>query len=99
MKASFAAVLFLISCSMFAAPGSVVHAGKKPWSERDVAVKNFKGRITLTPLGDGKIEIRMRTWRTSRDTVSGESIFPLLVNGGKEPFYCGHFGASRLPML
>jgi hypothetical protein len=41
----------------------------------------------------------MRTWRTTRDTVSGSEIFPVLVNGAKEKFFFGHFGASKLPML
>ena len=62
-------------------------------------MKNFKGKIWLTELPDNKIEIRLRTWRTTRDTVDGHQIFPVLVNGGKQNFYFGHFGASKLPML
>jgi hypothetical protein len=68
-------------------------------AERSINMKNFKGKIWLTELPDNKIEIRLRTWRTTRDTVDGHQIFPVLVNGGKQNFYFGHFGASKLPML
>lgn len=67
--------------------------------ERFIDVRGFKGRVWLTPLPEDKIEIRMRTWRTTRDTVSGRDIFPVLVSGTKEKFFFGHFGASKLPML
>lgn len=62
-------------------------------------MKNFKGKIWLTELPSDKIEIRIRTWRTTRDTVNGHEIFPILVNGEKQNFFFGHFGSSELPML
>ena len=67
--------------------------------ERSINMKNFKGRVWLTELPDNKIEIRLRTWRTTRDTINGHAIFPVHVNGVKQNFYFGHFGISQLPML
>ena len=67
--------------------------------ERTIRMKNFSGKITLTQVTDDKIEVKIRTWRTTRDTVSGHEIFPVLVSGGKQKFFFGHFGASMLPML
>ncbi|MFI5265100.1 MAG: hypothetical protein ACHQM6_11335 [Candidatus Kapaibacterium sp.] len=88
----FPILFFLFISSVFAAP--VKHP-----VERSINMKNFKGRIWLTELPENKIEIRIRTWRTTRDTVSGQNIFPILLNGGKQSFFFGHFGASKLPML
>lgn len=89
--------LFLISAALLFSMNCV--AATKPAVDRTVAVKSFRGRVILTPLGNGRIEVRIRTWRTTRDTVDGQTIFPILVNGHKEQFYCGRFGASRIPML
>jgi hypothetical protein len=91
MKSIVISVLLLIS--------SVVLAGTKPAVDQTVAIKSFKGRVMLTPLGNGTIEVRIRTWRTTRDTIKGQTVFPVLVNGHKQQFYCGRFGASRIPML
>jgi hypothetical protein len=67
--------------------------------KREVNTKHFKGKIMLRELGNDKIEVRMRTWRNTRDTVRGHGLFPVLVAGHKQPFYFGKFGASKLPML
>ncbi|MDP4199762.1 MAG: hypothetical protein Q8922_15940 [Bacteroidota bacterium] len=92
--------ILAVSCILFCASiASLAAPAKRPSYERTVHLKSFKGRVALTELGDGRIEVRIKTWRTSRDTVRGETIFPVLANGTKESFYCGHFGASRLPML
>jgi hypothetical protein len=93
MKRLRISAFFLLLC------GPVLAIPAKHSVERAIAMKNFKGRIWLTELPNNKIEIRMRTWRTTRDTVPGQEIFPVLVNGTKEKFFFGHFGASKLPML
>src|SRR5438445_7693777 len=87
-----ALLLAIFSTSALADPG------KKPIN-REVHVKHFKGKVILREIGGDKIEVRIRTWRTTRDTVRGHGLFPILVNGHKEPFYFGKFGASKLPML
>ncbi len=89
-----------ISCIFFLSFTSAAFAvpAKHP-VERSISMKNFKGKIWLTELPENKIEIRIRTWRTTRDTVSGHEIFPILVSGVKQNFFFGHFGASQLPML
>src|ERR1035437_3399901 len=93
-------ILFFASVTAFASP-AVRHrsSAKRPTAEQDVRLKSFKGRVALTELGNGRIEVRIKTWRNSRDTVRGQAIFPILVHGQKQRLYCGHFGASRLPML
>jgi hypothetical protein len=89
----FSTILFILfSTSIFAS------APKHP-AERSISMKNFKGKILLTELPNNRIEIRLRTWRTTRDTITGSQIFPILVSGSKQNFYFGHFGASKLPML
>lgn len=67
--------------------------------ERTISIRGFKGKVWLTELPGDKIEVRMRTWRTTCDTVPGRQIFPVLVNGSKEKFFLGRFGASKIPML
>ncbi|HEY3874817.1 MAG TPA: hypothetical protein VGM92_05040, partial [Candidatus Kapabacteria bacterium] len=67
--------------------------------ERSIAVHGFKGKVWLTGLPGGKVEVRMRTWRTTCDTVPGHEVFPVLVSGRKEKFFLGKFGASKIPML
>src|ERR1019366_164296 len=89
----FSTILFLFFVS------TAIAAPVKHPVERSINMKTFKGRIWLTELPNNKIEIRLRTWRTTRDTVSGHEIFPLLVGGVRQNFYFGHFGASKLPML
>ncbi len=86
-------ILFCASIAAFAAPVKHLTA------ERNVHLKSFKGHVALTELGNGQIEVRIKTWRNSRDTIRGQSIFPILIHGVKQRFYCGHFGASRQPML
>jgi hypothetical protein len=90
------AILLLFST---AGSAKTLAGGHRSAIDRNVAVKSFKGRVTLSPLGSGRIEVRIRTWRTTRDTIKGDAIFPLLVNGHREQFYCGRFGGSRIPML
>ena len=90
--------LFLISAALILCTATGF-AKTKPAVDRTVAIKSFKGRVQLTPLGDGRIEVRIRTWRTTRDTIKGQTVFPVLVNGQKQQFFCGRFGASRIPML
>jgi hypothetical protein len=89
--------VFLISALLLIC--TLGFAKSKPAVDQAVSIKSFKGRVQLTPIGDGRIEVRIRTWRTTRDTVKGQTIFPVLVNGHREQFYCGRFGASRIPML
>ncbi len=89
----FSSLLFLFFIS-----SAFATSAKHP-VERSINSKNFKGKIWLTELPENKIEIRIRTWRTTRDTVSGHEVFPLIVVGVKQNFYFGHFGASKLPML
>ncbi len=67
--------------------------------ERHLRMRSFSGTIWLTELADSKIEIRIRTWRTTRDTVPGRELYPVLVRGTKEKFFFGRFGAAKLPML
>jgi hypothetical protein len=87
-----AVLLTVLATASFAEPGT------KPIN-REVRVKNFKGKVMLREIGDDKIEVRLRTWRTTRDTVRGHGLFPVLVNGHKQPFYFGKFGSSKLPVL
>ena len=87
------AIIFLLLCSLANAdPG-------KHSVERWINVRGFKGRVWLTEIPNDKIEVKMRTWRTTCDTVSGHEVFPVLVNGAKEKFFLGKFGASKIPML
>src|SRR5271166_4739851 len=86
-------LLFALSVS------SIFASSAKHAVERAFNFKNFKGKICLTELPDNRIEIRIRTWRTTRDTILGQNIYPVLVNGVKQSFFFGHFGASQLPML
>jgi len=86
-------VLFIL-----ASTNAFAEANTKPIN-REVSTKHFKGKIILREIGDDKIEVRMRTWRNTRDTVRGHGLFPILVNGNKQPFYFGKFGSSKLPML
>ena len=82
----------LVFSSVFATPA-------RHFVERSIRMKNFTGKITLTQIADDNIEIKIRTWRTTRDTVRGHEIFPVLVSGVKQNFFFGHFGSSKLPML
>ncbi len=91
-------ITFSVSLLLFVLSSADATSAKHP-VERSINMKNFKGKIWLTELPDDKIEIRIRTWRTTRDTVTGHEIFPVLVNGVKQNFFFGHFGASQLPML
>ena len=85
--------LFLLICTAaYANPG-------KHSIERSISVKGFKGKVWLTELPGDKIEVRMRTWRTTCDTIPGRELFPVLVNDAKEKFFIGKFGASKIPML
>ncbi len=87
-----AAVLALSACSLLASPA-------KNGIERSLSIKGFKGRIALHQLPGDKIEVKIRTWRTTRDTVRGHEIFPVLVNGHKQNFFFGRFGYSKMPLL
>jgi hypothetical protein len=89
----FSAVFCLFAIS------SAIAIPAKHSVERTIRMKNFSGKISLTQVTGDKIEIKIRTWRTTRDTVRGYEIFPVLVSGGKQKFFFGHFGSSQLPML
>ena len=84
--------------SLFAISSALAVPGKHSY-ERNIHMKNFVGKVALTQLAGDRVEIRVRTGRTTRDTVRGHEIIPVLVNGGKHKFYFGYFGGSELPML
>src|SRR3954471_1625547 len=90
----FPALLSLtIGISAFAA------TPKKPL-ERTVSVGGFRGKVALHQLQNDRVEVYIKTNRgVTVDTIPGHTIFPVLVNGKKQPFYFGKFGASKFPML
>src|SRR5579883_1615099 len=90
-------LLFSLASIRASASESATH-GKRPL-EKSIHMKNFKGTVILKQLSDDKVEVYLRTWRTTRDTVSGHEIFPVLVNGARQSFFFGRFGSSKLPML
>jgi hypothetical protein len=92
-------ILIISAVLSFATTSSFAAIPVKHSVERTIRMKNFSGKITLTQVEDDKIEVKIRTWRTTRDTVIGHDVFPVLVSGGKQKFFFGHFGASTLPML
>ena len=92
--------IFPISTAILALTATTMLASShRDGVERSLSMKGFKGRVSLHQLADDKIEVRIRTWRTSRDTVRGHEIFPVLVNGHKQSFFLGRFGSSKMPML
>ena len=102
-RAVLTAVLILASASsgVRSAFASASDASpKRHKMARALRMKGFTGKVTLTELSGGdKIEVRIRTWRTTRDTVRGHKLFPVLVHGERQRFYFGRFGASKLPVL
>jgi hypothetical protein len=89
-------ITILLSLSAFS---SILATQTKHSVERSVRMKNFSGKITLAQVMDNNIEIKIRTWRTTRDTVPGHEILPVLINGVRKSLFFGHFGGSKLPML
>ncbi|MFI5201619.1 MAG: hypothetical protein ACHQNE_04485 [Candidatus Kapaibacterium sp.] len=67
--------------------------------ERHIRMKGFDGTVCLTELPDNAIEVRLRTWTTTRDTISGSQVYLVFAHGIRERFFFGHFGESPLPML
>jgi hypothetical protein len=90
-------IAFLTVLSLFLT--TQVFAASKHSLERSVHIRGFHGHIKLTQLADDRVEVRVRTWRTTLDTVAGHDVFPLLVSGQRENFFFGRFGASKLPIL
>ncbi len=92
--------ILAISITLLAISASSIIAkpDRKP-IVRSLHSKSFAGKISLHELPGDKIEVRIRTWRTTRDTIAGHALFPVLVNGHKQDFFFGKFGASKLPVL
>ncbi|HET6401523.1 MAG TPA: hypothetical protein VFH95_09010 [Candidatus Kapabacteria bacterium] len=67
--------------------------------ERHIRMKGFDGTVCLTELPENEVEVRIRTWTTTCDTVSGSQVYLVFAHGVKERFFFGHFGESPLPML
>ena len=68
--------------------------------EKSISLQGFHGRVGLRQIADDRVVVLVKTGRgVTTDTVRGHSIFPVSVNGRKQPFYAGKFGASKFPML
>jgi hypothetical protein len=80
---------------------TTLHAQKqtKPVS-KSVATLGVRGTVAINQLTPEHVEVIYKTKSDEmRDTLSGKSIIPLMVNGSKQQFYVGRFGNSTLPML
>lgn len=71
----------------------------KPLS-KSVFTLGVRGSVSVYQLTPEHVEVVYKTkGGEMRDTLSGKSIIPLMVNGTKQQFYIGRFGNSTLPML
>ncbi len=67
--------------------------------ERHIRMKGFHGTVTVSELGNNKIEVRTQTGSLTRDVVKGGSLAWVYAHGVRERMYFGHFGESPVPML
>jgi hypothetical protein len=96
----FLSLSIVCSSSSSAAPLVRKPAAKKNPFERVVSAQGFRGRIALRPVSEDRVEVLVKSARgITVDTVRGHAIFPVLVEGKKQPFYFGKFGTSKFPML